>query len=242
MQRGVYSGATAMASAQQALDIVANNLANAATVGFKRDGAAFDDGLIRAVAARGGTGETLGSIGSGAVMKEFYTDFSPGSFDTTGNPLDLALPDSDAAFAVQTPGGVRYTRNGSFAVNSDRTLVDRDGRPVLDGQGQPIRLPGDGAVSVEPDGSVRQGDQTVGQVAVFRGTFRKVGNGLFSSTDAALTDAPRVQAGVLEQSNVNAVQEMVAMIRLNRAFELAQRSIQSQDEGTQRLLQALQGR
>jgi flagellar basal-body rod protein FlgF len=225
MQRGVYSGATAMASAQQALDIVANNLANAATVGFKRDGAAFDDGLIRAVAARGGTGETLGSIGSGAVMKEFYTD-----------------PDSDAAFAVQTPGGVRYTRNGSFAVNSDRTLVDRDGRPVLDGQGQPIRLPGDGAVSVEPDGSVRQGDQTVGQVAVFRGTFRKVGNGLFSSTDAALTDAPRVQAGVLEQSNVNAVQEMVAMIRLNRAFELAQRSIQSQDEGTQRLLQALQGR
>src|ERR1043165_6847234 len=108
MQRGVYSAATAMATAQQWLDVVTNNLANASTTGFKKDGLTFNDGLVRELASHAGTGPGIGSLGSGAVVKGAYTDFSSGAIAPTGNPLDLAIKTPTGAFAVQTSAGVRY--------------------------------------------------------------------------------------------------------------------------------------
>ncbi|MCW5936829.1 MAG: flagellar hook-basal body protein [Fimbriimonadaceae bacterium] len=241
MQRGVYSAATAMESAQQWLDVVSHNLANAATVGYKRDVASFDDGLVRYLRADGGSGALLGSIGAGAVAKGIATDFSTGPETMTGNPLDVAIKSGNGAFAVQTPQGVRFTRDGSFSINTARQLTDQQGRLVLDENRQPITLPR-GEPSIEADGSVKVQDHVVGKIGVFSGSFAKAGFGLFESNDARPIAAPELLPRTLEMSNVNVVSEMIAMIRLNRAFELAQRSVQSQDASTDRLIQSLQGR
>lgn len=230
-----------MGTAQQWLDVVTNNLANASTTGFKKDGLSFNDGLLRTLAANAGQGPVIGSLGSGTVIKGQYVDFSNGAVTATGNPLDLALKTEGAAFAVQTPQGVRYTRDGAFHLNGDRELVDKNGNTVLDRQSRPISLPA-GDIDVDSDGTVSVAGKPVGQIGVFRGAFRKLGDNLFSSPDALAVDSPDVAVGALESSNVNAIEEMVAMIRLNRAFELAQRSVQSQDESTQRLVSSLQGR
>src|SRR6478736_2099764 len=147
MQRGVYSAATAMATAQQWLDVVTNNLANASTNGYKKDGLTFNDGLVRELSANAGTGAKLGSLGSGAVVQGAYTDFSVGSHTMTGNALDLAIRTPQGAFAVQTPGGVKYTRDGSFQLNADRQIVDQQGHQVLNRQGQPITA-GPGKIAI----------------------------------------------------------------------------------------------
>jgi flagellar basal body rod protein FlgG len=220
---------------------VTNNLANASTTGFKKDGLTFNDGLIRELAANAGNGGRIGTLGSGSVVQGAYTDFSSGTLTMTGNPLDLALRSSQGAFAVQTPGGVRYTRDGEFQLNDDRQIVDKQGRALLNRQLQPITVTR-GKIEIGEDGTVSVDGKDLDQVAVFGGTFRKEGMNLFSSAGAQLLDNPDVVSGSLESSNVNAVEEMIAMIRLNRAFELAQRSVQSQDESTQRLVSSLQGR
>ncbi len=241
MNRGVYSAATAMATAQQWLDVVANNLANASTTGFKRDGLTFNDGLVRQMAAAGGTGPNLGSIGSGSVVKDVYTDDSPGVITATGNALDVAIRTPHGAFAMQTAGGVRFTRDGSFQLDSQRRIVDKSGQPVLNRQLQPITLP-QGAVTVAEDGSVTVADKVVDQIGVFDGSFSKQGGNVSTSANAQPIDTPQLVPRSLEASNVNAIEEMIAMIRLNRAFELAQKSVQSQDDSTERLVSSLQNR
>ena len=230
-----------MATAQQWLDVITNNLANASTTGFKRDGVTFNDGLVRKIASSPGLGRPLGSLGSGAVIKTFYTDFSIGSLSPTGNPLDLAVKDKDGVFAVQTPGGVRYTRDGAFQLNSDLQIVDKTGRPVLNNDLQPITVE-KGQVEVAEDGRVLVKGKLIDHIGVFRGTLVKQGQNLYSSTNAQPLENAMIASGSLESSNVNAVEEMIAMIRLNRAFELAQRSIQSQDESSQRLVSSMSGR
>ena len=230
-----------MATAQQWLDVVTNNLANASTTGFKRDGVTFNDGLVRQLSARSGGGPPIGSLGTGSVIKSFYTDFSIGTLGATGNPLDLAIRDTNGVFAVQTPGGVRYTRDGAFQVNSSLQIVDKSGRPVLNKSLQPITVE-KGEIEVSEDGSIGVKGKLIDQIGVFSGKMLKEGQNLYSSRDAAPLENARIATGSLESSNVSAVEEMIAMIRLNRAFELAQRSIQSQDDSTQRLVSSMSGR
>jgi len=230
-----------MSTAQQWLDVVTNNLANASTTGYKKDGLTFNDGLVRELAANAGNGARIGSLGSGSTVQGAYTDFSVGAHTMTGNALDLAIRTPQGAFAVQTPGGVKYTRDGSFQMSGDRQIVDKQGHPVLNHQLQPITL-GRGTIAVAEDGTVNVDGKPVDQIGVFSGAYVKEGQNLFTSRNAQVIDTPAIATGALESSNVNAVEEMIAMIRLNRAFELAQRSVQSQDESTQRLVSSLQGR
>lgn len=230
-----------MATAQQWLDVVTNNLANASTTGFKRDGVSFDDGLVRELSANSGNGHSLGSLGSGALIKSFYTDFATGAQVATGNPLDLAIRGQQGAFAVQTAGGVRYTRDGSFQLNPERQLVDKSGHPVLNANLQPIVVER-GQIEVGEDGSVSVKGKLIDKIGIFAGDFTKEGQNLFTSSNATPQDLASVSSGTLETSNVNAVEEMIAMIRLNRAFELAQRSVQSQDDSTERLVSSMGAR
>lgn len=224
-----------MSTAQTWLDVVTNNLANASTTGYKKDGVSFDDGLMQALESQG---KSIGSIGSGAIVKGYFTDFSAGAQTATGNPLDLAIKTPTGAFAVQAPNGVRYTRDGSFSLNADRQLVDKQGRQVLNTQLQPITIDA-GKPVVGEDGVVTVDGRRIDQIGVFAGSFVKEGQNLYTSGNAQLVDAPQIASGSLESSNVNAVEEMVAMIRLNRMFELAQRSVQSQDESTEKLVSSL---
>jgi flagellar hook-basal body protein len=122
MQRGVYSAGAAMLNAQAQLDVIAQNLANASTTGFKRDGIAFNEALMRTMADFGGNGRNLGEMGAVQAMNVKYTDMEQGTLQVTGNPLDVAIQE-EGMFAVQTDQGVRYTRAGSFTLDNTGRLV-----------------------------------------------------------------------------------------------------------------------
>ena len=241
MNRGIYATATGMLASQKWLDVVANNLANVSTNGFKRDELAFQDAFVREMRLNGGKGAEIGSLGSGATLVQQYTVFEQGPINPTGNSLDVAINSEKGLFSVETPQGVRYTRDGSFGLDANRQLVTKQGFPVLDDNGNPIELP-EGPVAITDNGTIRAGDLEVGKIGVYEGTFHKTAAGLYASLDAETVAEPTLKAGALEGSNVNAVEAMIQMITVNRTFEMAQRSITQQDELTQRLINSLQDR
>lgn len=241
MNRGIYATATGMLASQKWLDVVSNNLANVSTNGFKRDELAFADAYVREMRTAGGAGRTIGSLGSGATLVSQYTVFEQGPVTATGNPLDLAITADNALFAVQTPQGTRYTRDGAFALDSERQLVTKQGYPVLDDSGSPISLP-EGEFSISASGAILSEGQEVARIGVYSGTFRKAGGSLYEGSNAEAISEPSLSPGAIEGSNVNAVEAMIQMISVNRSFELAQKSITQQDELTQRLISSLQDR
>lgn len=240
MIRGIYATATGMRATQTEMDIISNNLANISTVGFKRDGVAFTDALQREVYANGGLGERLGTLGSGPTQARQFTVFDIGPITGTGNALDVAINTRAGAFAVlDRDGTVKYTRNGSFAIDENRTLVTKSGLPVLDDGGREITLP-HGVASIAEDGTISVADRPIAKLGLYDGTFVKAGSNLFVSSNAQPMEKVDLRTRALEGSNVNAIEVMVKLITLNRNFELAQRSIQQQDSLTQRLIQSLQ--
>ncbi len=238
MNRGVYTAAAGMAASQRWLEITANNLANASTTGFKREAAVFNESLLRTLAEGNGRGRVVGELGAGPLEAATTIVFQNGAITSTGNPLDVALRSAEGLFAVETDAGIRYTRSGAFSQNREGELATLQGLPVLDAQGNRIRLQ-PGEASISPDGTVTNRGQRVGQIGVFWGTFQRYGVGLFESADAAPVARVDLATQAIEQSNVNAIEEMVTMIKVNRAFEMAQRSITSHDEATGRLMDIL---
>lgn len=227
-----------MLGAQRQLDLLANNLANVSTAGFKRDELAFGDSFQVVMRAAGGMGAEIGPMALGTASETAYTSFDPGSITATGSPYDFAIEDEKGLFAVQTPQGIRYTRNGSFELSAEGILTTHDKHPVLDSVGQPIQIP-IGELAVAADGKISVDGAPVAQLALYDGRFAKVGAGLFASSDARPLDSISVRWKSVESSNVNAVEAMVDMVQLQRRFDLAQRSILQQDELTQRLIQSL---
>lgn len=248
MIRGIYSSATGMAASQRLMDVLAGNLANASTTGFKQDGLAFDDMFRRQILGGAGLGASIGFLGSGSALYEQFTDMSMGSVKRTGNPLDVAFTGQPGMFGVQTPNGVAYTRDGAFAVAvgsrpDELALVNKFGLPVLDGSQQPITFK-KGEVKIDPSGQISVDGVAGPKIGMFTGNFQKSseGSGIFHSSDATPADATvTIQQGALEGSNVNPIESMVTMIGIQRAFEMGQKTIQSQDEETQKLFSLLQG-
>jgi flagellar basal-body rod protein FlgF len=244
MNRGIYATATGMLTSQQWMDTIANNLANASTIGYKRDSLNFDEAMLRELAVNS---QSIGSIGAGPIAPRTYTIFAQGSIQETGNPLDIAILGEKGLFGVQVNGQRMYTRDGSFQVNENGILVTKSGHPVLDVQGNTIQLP-EGKIKVAEDGNITVNDEPVGQIGIFdavRGNstelgFTKVGGNLYIANLPVDLASVAVRSGALESSNVDPVESMVQMISLSRAFEMAQRSIQQQDELNQRLIQSAQ--
>ncbi len=240
MNRGIYSAASGMTSLQEWLDVASNNLANVNTTGFKRDELTFRDAMERELRPAGG-GHALGSMGAGAISFSAHTVMEGGAVQATGNPLDLAIEDPRGMFAVETPRGLRYTRDGAFKLDPQGMLVTQQGHPVLDDTLSPIG-PLTGALRVDANGEVFADGDSVARIGVFAGAFRKEGGNLFQSGNAEPLEESRVAPGALESSNVNPIEAMIAMITVQRAFELSQKTISQQDELTQRLIQSLQER
>ncbi len=228
-----------MVGAQQLLDVVAHNLANVSTNGYKRDGVVFTDSFTRLMNAA--DGREIGALGSGTVMRGQYTVHELGSLTTTGNPLDIAIQTERGMFAIQTDNGTRYTRNGAFTLNSNRELVTKSGLPVLNDREGSIVLP-TGKIEIGISGAVSVDGELVANIGIFDGAVQKVGNGLYVGNGMQLIDEPNLQSGMIEGSNVNAIEEMIHMIQLNRIYEMAQKAAQGHDEMTQRLIQSLEGR
>jgi flagellar basal-body rod protein FlgF len=220
------------------MDMLADNLANVGTPGFKNEMLAVSAKRIR---LPGGTE----LIGQPMTLERNMDD---GSFTQTGNPLDLAIKGS-GFFAVQTPLGDRYTRNGHLQIDSQGQLVNTAGYPVLSEGGQPISFqPTDSDISVGQDGTVsvrRNGSQVnVGTIGIV--TFadpvklQRVSGSLFRATEAPVpsTDG-RIVQGMVEESNVQSVTEITRMIDINRRFQAAQRIIEAETERSQKAMQVL---
>jgi flagellar basal-body rod protein FlgF len=238
MIRGLYVAAEGMAARQKAQDAIANNLANLNTTGFKADRPAFETVYERQLyRVQGARSQPIGALSAGAILRGLYTDMQQGALITTGNPLDVAI-DGAGFFAVQTPQGVRYTRNGAFQLNADGTLTTRTGNPVLGEGNQPIRVPRNATVQIGEDGSVRANGTQIGRLLIVQGNLTKAPDGDFVGAVQPIAN-PRIVAGALETSNVNMVREMVTMIELIRAYETHQKIIHAHDSTLERAINEL---
>ena len=236
MTRGVYTAAAGMLANQAAQDIIAQNLANAATTGYKEDIPRFESFLAAPLSP--GDRASIGTLGSGAGLKDETTDFADGSLQRSGNPLDVALT-GDAALVVQTPQGLRLSRDGSLSMDAQGTLVQTNGSlPVLGDTNQTIRIPAKTkAIVISPRGEVTADGVQVGRLrlAGLAASDQPIKMGDNQFRVAALRPASAsatVQQGFLEASNVNVVKEMVSMISIMRAYETNQKMMQAEDDAT----------
>ena len=232
-----------MATASLWMDVIANNLANTNTTGFKKDVMIFNDGLEAATRRQNSLGNDLGQIGAGPISKGVYTEWAVGNLMSTHNPMDFAIGTQEGLFAFKGVDGVQYTRDGAFSRSDQGLLVTKRGFPVLSRDGNPIEVP-EGIFNVGEGGEISANGKVVAVIGVFTGDFYKNGGDQYSSNNAQLmaTERVNIRQNTIETSNVNAVEEMIAMIRLNRAFEMAQKSAQSEDEANEKLIQTLQSR
>jgi flagellar basal-body rod protein FlgF len=245
MSGEIYMAAAAALAYEKRLEVIANNLANVNTAGFKRDDVAFQAYLSSAesVAAAVDPPYPAGQAAESFwVTYESRTDFSPGPLQQTGNRLDLAL-NGKGFFSVESPDGPVYTRRGNFTLSPEGVLVTQEGWPVQGTSGE-IRLDASDAgpsgldVSVGEDGTVRLNGRDVARLRIEEvtgaGRLVKIGHGYFTPADAAVATAPpedvRVAQGFLEMSNVEAVRAMTEMIEILRGYESYQRVIRSIDE------------
>jgi flagellar basal-body rod protein FlgG len=214
MERGLYIAAAGMVAEQVRQDQIANDLANAATPGYKSDRSQqqqFSDVLLQNSA----TGEQVGKLGRGPLITKQVTDLSPEALKATDEPLDLGIA-GPGYFGIQTANGVKYTRDGSFMAAANGTLVDQLGNTVLGTDRKPIKVNADGTVDAAK----------VGNFALTN--VKKAGDSYFTGT-AAGTGTGEVQSGVLEGSGVDAGRTMVDMMASLRAFEAGQKAIQTID-------------
>lgn len=220
------------------MDMLADNLANVGTPGFKNEMLAVS---ARRMRLPGGT-ELI------AQPMTLERNMDDGAFTQTGNPLDLAIKGS-GFFVVQTPLGERYTRNGHFQIDAEGQIVNPAGLPVLGEDGQPIQLqPTDTDITIAQDGTVsvrRNGNQAdVGVIGIV--TFedpeklQRVSGSMFRATEPPVpAEEGRVIQGMIEESNVQSVAEITRMIDINRRFQAAQRIIESESERSRKAMQVL---
>ena len=238
MENILLVGLSRQVALSREMDVVANNIANINTTGYKADGSLFAEYLS--------SNARTGDNGSGRISfvqdSGIWHDMSQGAVERTGNPLDVAI-DGQGFLVVRTPNGERYTRNGSLQINAQGQLVTGDGNQVM-GDGGPVAFqPNDRQVSISRDGtiSVRQGNSKVDSV---RGRLRlvdfpdpkqlqKEGGGIFSATDGGTPQAAKSAAivqGALEKSNVRGVVEMSRMIEITRTYAQVASLMQQQGD------------
>jgi flagellar basal-body rod protein FlgG len=204
---------------ERKLESVSNNLANAETIGFKKDTISFDL----------------------KFKAQVNKDFSQGSFQTTGNALDVALS-GEGFFKIETPEGIRYTRNGNFSLDLNGVLVDQNGNPVL-GQGGAIVIVGEEemveeALSINQIGEIMLGEEIIDTLDIVtfedKRKLEREAENLLSykgpTTDEIQVEQTVVQHRTLENSNIQVVDEMVRMIDYHRMFETFTKSILTFDE------------
>ncbi len=245
MLRGLYTAWTGMVNEQNRMDIMTNNLANATTVGYKKEGAtsqSFDDILMVKVkdASVGlSTVQRSGIKNPGVKIGENYTDHSQGSFRITENTYDLALSGS-GFFAIEFTNkagetSTMYTRAGQFTLNKDGYLVTQEGDYVLDTRNRRIKLDTLKDSAIGTDGTISQNGVAVAKIQVtdFENYdyLEKYGETYYRPIEGAKTTAPDAQiySGYLEMSNVSTVSEMVNLISITRAYESNQKIIQTYD-------------
>jgi flagellar basal-body rod protein FlgG len=243
MIQGLYAAASGMIATEDRQAVIANNIANAATTGFKRQNA-IQEGFNEIFLGSFGSAARLNAErgpGGGMRLTNVYTDYAGGPIGMTGNPLHVALQ-GPGFLTVETPVGERFTRNGDFTVNADGELTTSDGYKVL-GDGGAISVNG-GNVEFDTSGTVLVDNQPVGKLRVAEfddpALLERYGQSLFAPVEKA--GAPRpgdnttVVPGSLEGSNVQIPFEMAQMTLGLRMYNANQKVINSVDETMGRLI------
>lgn len=254
MLDGMKAATQGMMAMSVKQDIIANNLANASTAGFRKEGmviSSFTEILDREVSTDGGMTKAGGEAMlqrdpqvKGTLHHTSMTHLSQGALKETGNNFDLALDDNGKGFfTIQTDRGIEFTRNGSFRLSTDGFLVTSEGHKLLGHRG-PIRATGN-EFKVADNGTIKVDGREVDRVlvSVFEdsGDLKRAGG---TSFDAA---TPRVRAsadfkikqGYKEMSNVNALQEMVGLMEVMRNFEANQKALSAHDQRLQKAVSEL---
>lgn len=225
---------------QRQMDVVANNVANINTTGFKAENILFEEYVMPV--ARDQDFPRLDQPLSYVQDWATIHDLSGGSMVQTGNEYDVGL-NGDGFFAVQTPAGERWTRSGAFQLNSAGALVDLNGNPVL-GEGGPIQFgPEENGILIAADGSVSSSAGPKGKLRIVEfenaQELTREGNNLFAGGTPVAATNTRAMQGFIERSNVSGVAEMAEMIRVTRAYESAASLAQKQDELRRSAIQRL---
>lgn len=245
MLKGLYTAHTGMRNEQNRMDIMTNNLANASTVGFKKEGStsqAFDTILavkLKDVSVGVGRVEPIGVNRPGVKIGENYTDYTQGSFRITNNTFDLALS-GEGFFAIEFTNklgetSTMYTRAGNFTLTEEGYLVTTDGDYLLDENNNRIQLDPLKGADIMQDGTISQDGNVIAriQVADFADYdyLERYGETYFTPLEGAelIQSSASVNSGVLEMANVQVVSEMVNMITITRQYESNQKVLQTYD-------------
>ena len=246
MLKGLYTAYTGMINEQHRMDTMTNNLANASTVGFKKEGAtsqSFDDILTVKIKDQSVGLQNVQRIGTnnpGVKIGENHTDYTQGSFRVTDNTYDLALG-GEGFFAIEYTNkagetSTMYTRAGQFTLNRDGYLVNENGDYVLGTQNQRIRLNTLQDSEISSNGTITQNGVEVARIQVTDfedyNYLEKFGETYYRPVEGARTvqTGATVNSGYLEMSNVQVVSEMVNLIAITRAYESNQKIIQTYDD------------
>lgn len=240
MENAELIGLTRQTALKRKLDVVANNLANLNTSGFKGQNLLFEEYMMPVAEAS----EFARADKPLSYVHDFtsFRDMGAGGINLTGNPLDVAIED-DGWFAIQTPEGERYTRSGNFQINAEGELVTVSGEQVL-GDGGPIVFePGETQVTIAKDGTVSGSQGAIGRLRIVAfeddQALTPVGKNLFAGEGAAAVEFPRVAQGALEGSNVHGVIEMTRMIEITRSYQVVAQMMKDQSELMQRAVSTL---
>ncbi|WP_273691473.1 flagellar hook-basal body complex protein [Ketogulonicigenium vulgare] len=205
---------------------IANNIANANTTGYRAEGVAFSEYVVRL----GPQSQSL----SLATARVRQTDFSQGDIGATGASFDLAI-EGDGFFMIDHPEGPMLTRAGAFTLGPDGVLLSADGYPLLDAGEAPVMIPAEaGPVLIGADGTISAGGDVIGQIGLFTPTdplsiTRTSGTGFFSDDNMPYLEG-QIRQGHLEGSNVNAIAQIARMIEVQRAYEFGQSLADREDE------------
>ncbi len=233
MENAAYVALSRQITLRDQMAMVAQNVANMNTPGYKAQRMLFQQYLTPVEAGLGSSGgaRPLAMVIDQAVV----SNPRPGAVERTGNALDVALI-GDGYLTVETPAGPRYTRNGRLSIDAERNLIDGNGLPVLDRGGQAIRLPETAEdIAIAGDGTIRAGEAEVARLAVVRfenpAGLRQLGGNLLASNERPTPDdATRVAQGMIERSNIQGAVEMTRMMEISRAYQRAQDIVKREDE------------
>jgi flagellar basal body rod protein FlgG len=250
MNYGLYLAAGGLMTNLHKQDVTANNLANVNTTGFKRSLAEFqhrapetaEDGLRSDLSLK-----LLDQLGGGVFVAPSRLDASGGAVSITDNPLDVGI-EGPGYFAVRDGQQTRLTRDGRLTIHQGVLATSVGLRPVLDMSGQPIPVDNHKPVTINENGDVRQDAERVGRIRLVgvpdNNLLKPMGSGLYEAPDAWLNAAPanganRLIQGALEQSNVDPVREMLAMIESSRAVNFTTQLIRGHDQTMDRAVNVL---
>jgi flagellar basal-body rod protein FlgG len=256
MSGAIYTATSGALAYQMRLEVLANNLSNINTIGFKEDRTIFrtyfpasHDPVTQEIETTPISGETETVppfLTSDALVtfERTETDFSPGQLRHTGNPLDVAI-EGNGFFSIQTPTGTHFTRNGNFSLNGEGVLVTQEGFPALGNGGEIVVNTDTEELRIDEEGSIWADGVQVDTLRIVEFTdpysLEKVGNSKFAPTDPTVSgnrpEAYRISQGFIELSNVDGIRVMTEMLEVLRGYEAYQKVIQSTDEVTSQAIE-----